>query len=70
MNDWMTLKPGKTLSIYNVAKFAQDAVYAAFIMNNITSDSKNTKTWPVNSNIFLDEDSLPAVVTNQPQSPT
>ncbi|CAK1547723.1 unnamed protein product [Leptosia nina] len=67
MNDWMTSNPGKTVTIYNVAQFAKDAFFAAFNMNNISSGFKNTGIWPINKNIFSDEDFLPAFVT-EPQS--
>lgn len=63
MNDWMTSNPGKTVTIYNVAQFAKDAFYAAFNMNNITSGFKSTGIWPINKNIFSEEDFLPAFVT-------
>ncbi|CAK1547896.1 unnamed protein product [Leptosia nina] len=68
MNDWMTSNPGKTVTIYNVAQFAKDAFFAAFNMNNISSGFKNTGIWPINKNIFSDEDFLPAFVTDRPQN--
>ncbi|XP_026736810.1 uncharacterized protein LOC113500286 [Trichoplusia ni] len=67
MNDWMTSNPGETVTIYNVAQFARDAFYAAFSMNNITSGFKNSGIWPINKNIFTDEDFLPAFVTDRPE---
>lgn len=67
MNDWMTSNPGKTVTIFNVAQFAKDAFYAAFNMNNVTSGFKNTGIWPINQNIFADEDFLPSFATDRPQ---
>lgn len=69
MNDWMTSNPGKPVTIYNVAQFARDAFYAAFSMNNITSGFKNSGIWPINKNIFTDEDFLPAFVTDRSKPP-
>lgn len=59
MNDWMTVNPGKTITIYNVAEFAKDAYYSAFNMRNIISGFKNTGIYPFNKNIFTEDDFLP-----------
>ena len=64
----MISNPGKTVTVDNVAQFAIDAFYDGFNMKNITSGFKYTEIWQINKNIFSDEDSLPAFVTDQAQS--
>lgn len=66
INDWMTSNPGQTVTIYNVAEFAKNAYYSAFNMRNITSGFKNTGIYPLNKNIFTEDDFLPSAVTDRP----
>lgn len=66
MNDWMTSHPGQTVTIYNVSEFAKDAYYSAFSLQNITSGFKNTGIYPLNKNIFTENDFLPSAATDRP----
>lgn len=49
-----------------MAEFAKNAYYSAFSMRNITSGFKNTGIYPLNKNIFTEDDFLPSAVTDRP----
>lgn len=66
MNEWMLSNPGKTVTIYQVAKFTRDAYLAAFNMTNVTQGFLKTGIYPLNSKIFSEDDFLAAYVTDKP----
>lgn len=69
-NTWMNDNPGKTISIYNIAKLTLHPYERAFVKSNITSAFRKTSMWPKNRSIFNDDDYLPSFVTDRPASST
>lgn len=67
-DDWLTSNPGKRITIYEVAALAKEAFLSAFNPSNITSSFRKTGIYPLNKEIFTDNDYLPAAVTDQPNS--
>ena len=59
-------KPGKPITIYDVAEIAGKAFPQAFTPSNITSGFKATGIWPFNETIFTDEDFLCSSITDRP----
>ena len=66
MNNWMTSNPATRITIYNVPEFAKDTFYSAFNIHNIVSGFKNTGIYPLNNNIFTEDDFLPSAITDHP----
>nr|XP_042912927.1 uncharacterized protein LOC122272946 isoform X2 [Parasteatoda tepidariorum] len=65
-NNWMTNNPGKTMSIYNIAKLSNEAFTFGFSKENIISSFNRTGIYPYNSEIFSNTDFLAALVTDRP----
>lgn len=66
-NNWM-LSPGnagKPISIYEIAALVGAAYPKAFTPNNIIKGFKSSGLYPLNKNIFTDEDYMPANVTDR-----
>lgn len=57
---------GKTITIYQIAELLGKAYPLAFIPNNITSGFRSTGIWPLNRQIFSDDDFLASAVTDRP----
>ena len=77
MNAWMLINPGKTVTIYEVASFANEAFIHGFSMPNIIKGFATTGIHPFNRNSFSDEDFLSCYVTDrsdptepEPHTPT
>ncbi|XP_045459327.1 MFS-type transporter clz9-like [Melitaea cinxia] len=66
MNAWMISQPGKTVSIYEVAQFANTAYVAAFSMENVIAGFQKTGIHPFNRNTFTEDDFLTSFVTDRP----
>lgn len=66
MNEWMLSNPGKTVSIYQVGQFVKDAYFSAFSPQNISSGFIKTGIYPLNSNVFDEEEYLTSFVTDRP----
>lgn len=66
MNEWMLSNPGKTVTIYQIGQFVKDAYLSAFSPQNITHGFLKTGIYPLNSNIFNDEEFLSSYVTDRP----
>lgn len=66
MNEWMLSNPGKTVTIYQVGQFVRDAYLAAFSLQNVTQGFVRTGIYPLNSNIFSDDEFLCSYVTDRP----
>ena len=62
----MKSNPGTPCTIYNVAGIAKEAYNIAFSKKNMESAFKATGAFPLNRDIYTDEDFLPAEVTNRP----
>lgn len=65
-NDWMVSNPGKTISIYDVASLFGKSYPRAVSHENIISGFRCTGIWPLNRNIFKDDDFLASYVTDRP----
>lgn len=66
MNSWMLTNPAKTVTIYEVASFANEAFTHGFSMENIVKGFSATGIHPFNRNIFNDDDFLSSYVTDRP----
>lgn len=68
LNEWM-INPGnagKPATIYNVSEFVGKAYPKAFTPSNIISGFRVAGIFPVNENIFTDDEYLAASVTDRP----
>lgn len=63
MNEWMLSNPGKTVAIYQVGK---ETYQSAFNPQKITLGLFKTEIYPLNSNIFNEEEFLYSHVTDRP----
>lgn len=66
MNDWMMSNPGKTVTIYQVGEFVKEAYLTAFSPHNVTKGFNRTGIYPLNTNVFTDEEFLSSFVTDRP----
>lgn len=69
-NDWMVMNPGKAITIYDISGLLGVAYPKAFTPNNITNGFKATGIWPLNRDIFNDDDFLSSAVTDRPHTIT
>ena len=67
-NDWLLNHPGRTLSIYDVAGVSTQAYHKAFTPENVVAGFKKSGIFPLNRDIFLDDDFLPALPIEQVSS--
>lgn len=68
--NWMLANPGKPITIYDVAGIAGKAYLQAFNPTNIIKGFEVSGLWPVNVNIFPEEDFLQSYVTDRPDPTT
>lgn len=66
VSEWMLTNPGKPLSIYEVAQMCGKAYMQAFTLKNITKGFEVSGIFPLNENIFGEEEFLPSFVTDRP----
>jgi hypothetical protein len=66
VSDWMSSNSGKTLSIYEVAQMVGRAFPLAFINSNILSGFAASGIYPLNEDIFSDDDFLSSYVSHRP----
>ena len=64
---WVTvlINPGTLCTIYDIAGIAKEAYNIFFSKKNMESAFKATEVFPLNRDIYIDEDSLPAEVNNR-----
>lgn len=65
-NDWMLSNPGKTISIYEVSTLFGKSYPRAISPENIINGFKCTGIWPLDCNVFNDDDYLSSYVTDRP----
>lgn len=65
VTDWMVSNPAKTVTIYEIPKLAAKAIPLAFKLQNIQSGFEKSGIWPLNSNIFSDEDFACSFITDR-----
>lgn len=64
-NEWMLSHPSTPITIYNVAELAGKAYTLAFSPSNIPAGFRITGIWPVNENIFGDDEFLGSAITDR-----
>lgn len=67
-NDWMIMHPAKAITIYEIAGLLGIAYPKAFTPNNIINGFKSTGIWPLNRDIFNEDDFLCSAVTDRPET--
>ena len=65
-DDWMRSNPGKTVTIWQIAELTGRAFTSAASPTNIISGFRSTGIFPLNTDIFTEEDFLPSDVTDRP----
>lgn len=65
-NTWLYNHPGQRVSIYEVAELLGKSFLKAFTPQNITSGFKAAGLYPLNENIFTEDDFLAAYSTDLP----
>ncbi|CAH2003296.1 unnamed protein product [Acanthoscelides obtectus] len=65
-DSWMRNNPDKTMTIYDVPKIVKDALPLAATPKNIQAGFQISGVFPVNRNIFTEDEFLPAAVTDRP----
>ncbi|KAJ8951916.1 hypothetical protein NQ317_019592 [Molorchus minor] len=66
LTDWLSMNPAKTCTIYEIANLSAIAIHKSFTQNNIQHGFGKSGIWPLNSEIFTDEDFLSSYVTDRP----
>ena len=66
-NDFMVTHPGKPITIHDVAQIVGTAFPLAFTPKNITAGFKHSGIYPLNRNVFSEEDFLCSYVTDRPK---
>lgn len=65
-NEWMSAHPGNQISLYDVAEIIGKAYPRAFNIQNIVKGFEVTGIWPLNADIFGEDEYLSAYVTDRP----
>lgn len=63
---WMMNNPARTTTIYNIAMYVKKAYFKAMVPNNIHSGFKKTGIFPLNRDVFSDDDCLTSAVADKP----
>lgn len=71
-NSWMSNHPGRAITIYDIASLSASAFNEGFSRQNIISGFLKTGCYPMNRNVFSDEDFMASQVTDieDPQAPS
>lgn len=67
-NEWMSKHPGKAITIYDIAYITAKPFNETFNRHNIISGFLKSGCYPLNKNIFTEDDFVSAQVTEQPFS--
>lgn len=65
LDDWMRSHPNKTITIYDIPGLVAQAQMASFLPRNIISGFQSTGIYPLNRDIFTDEDFRAAELTDR-----
>ncbi|XP_077966411.1 uncharacterized protein LOC144419992 [Styela clava] len=68
VDSWLGAHPGQTISIYDIPGIASLAYGKAFTPANIVSGFLSCGIFPLNKNVFKDEDFLCSYVTDRPET--
>ena len=69
VNKWNLSHPGRRITIYDLPACFARSFYKAFSYDNIVQGFKSAGVFPLNSDIFTEEDFLPSTVFKPPQPP-
>lgn len=59
-NNWISMNPGRPITIYDICGLSKLPYINAFSMKNILSSFEKTGVWPINEQIFSEEDFMPS----------
>lgn len=65
-NDWMTMNPGKTITIKQIAQLTKPAFQQAFSQKNITKSFEKPGLWPLNRLAFDDSEFMASYADAMP----
>lgn len=65
-NDWMTMNPGKTITIKQIAQLTKPAFQQAFSQKNITKSFEKPGLWPLNRLAFNDSEFMASYADPMP----
>lgn len=65
-DSWMRTNPAKTMTIYDIPRIVKISIDIAVTGRNITSGFSASGIWPLNADIFTEQDFLPSQVTDRP----
>ena len=68
LNEWMLENPGKSVTIYDIAPIVGKVFNKAFTKSNIEKGFMVTGIYPLNENIFEDDEFFSSFVTDRPQN--
>ncbi|XP_063837138.1 uncharacterized protein LOC135086264 [Ostrinia nubilalis] len=66
-DDWMVTHPGRTITIYDISGLLGRAYPLAMTPRNITKSFEITGIFPLNADIFTDDEFLSSYVTDRPE---
>lgn len=66
-DDWMTAHPARPITIYDISGLLGRAYPMAMTPRNVTKSFEVTGIYPLNSDIFTDDEFLSSYVTNRPE---
>ena len=69
VNSWMMRNPGKTVTIYQMGQLIGNSWLKAASPHNIISGFSCTGIWPLDKNVFSDDDFLPSTIFNKENIP-
>nr|XP_047124426.1 MFS-type transporter clz9-like [Hydra vulgaris] len=69
MTSWLVMNPGKTVTIYDIPKIVNIAFPKAVSPHNILSGFSATGIYPLNPDVFTENDYCPNYVTDRPDPP-
>ena len=69
VNEWNLSHPGRRITIYDLPACFTRSFYKAFSYDNIVQGFQSARVFPLNSDIFTEEDFLPSMVFKPPQPP-
>lgn len=64
-NEWISENPGKTITIYNIPHLSKIPFEQSFSKANIRSAFKKAGLWPVNRDVFKDDDFFSSLPTDR-----
>lgn len=66
IDSWLASNPGETISIYEIAELFGQAFVLALTLKNIQQGFKKSGIYPLNPDVFTDDNYLGSSVTDHP----